>query len=129
RPSIKGCVHTVTDSLLLARETWPGKSNSLDALCKRLEVDNSSRSLHGALLDAGLLAEVYVPMTRGPEPLVIDIVETHTAEEATLDAVDFRALTLRVVTATEEEQAAHLAVLADLDKASGGKTLWHAAMA
>ena len=56
----------------MARDTFPGKSNSLDALCKRLEVNNANRSLHGALLDAGLLAEVYIRMTRGQESLVID---------------------------------------------------------
>ena len=62
----------VTDSLSMAREMFPGKSNSLDALCRRLEVDNSNRTLHGALLDAGLLAEVYIRMTRGQDSLVID---------------------------------------------------------
>ena len=62
----------VSDSLLMAREMFPGKANSLDALCKRLEVDNSQRELHGALLDAGLLAEVYLRMTRGQGSLVID---------------------------------------------------------
>jgi DNA polymerase III epsilon subunit-like protein len=56
----------------MAREMFPGKSNSLDALCKRLEVDNSRTRLHGALLDAGLLAEVYIRMTRGQDSLVID---------------------------------------------------------
>ena len=72
QPPIEGHVARITDSLGLAREMFPGKSNSLDALCKRLEVDNTSRSLHGALLDAGLLAEVYVRMTRGQKSLVID---------------------------------------------------------
>ena len=57
----------------MAREMFPGKANSLDALCKRLEVDNTNRTLHGALLDAGLLAEVYIRMTRGQDSLVIDI--------------------------------------------------------
>ena len=71
----------------MAREMFPGKSNSLDALCKRLEVDNASRSLHGALLDAGLLAEVYIRMTRGQDSLVIDEVEASGAE-LSLEAVD-----------------------------------------
>ena len=75
KPGIAGRVAQITDSLLMAREMFPGKSNSLDALCKRLEVDNSSRTLHGALLDAGLLAEVYIRMTRGQDSLVIDSVE------------------------------------------------------
>ncbi len=65
RPPLQAHVAQVSDSLLMAREMYPGKSNSLDALCKRLEVDNSARNLHGALLDAGLLAEVYIRMTRG----------------------------------------------------------------
>jgi DNA polymerase-3 subunit epsilon len=116
-------VEAITDSLLMARETYPGKANSLDALCKRLEVDNSARNLHGALLDAGLLAEVYIRMTRGQDSLVIDGIETGSAEAA-LEAVDFAALDLAVLPATEEESAAHLALLAELDKASGGRTVW-----
>ena len=72
RPRLAGHVARITDSLRLARELFPGKSNSLDALCRRLEVDNSNRTLHGALLDAGLLAEVYMRMTRGQDSLVIE---------------------------------------------------------
>lgn len=72
RPKFTGFVEKVSDSLLMAREMFPGKANSLDALCKRLEVDNTNRTLHGALLDAGLLAEVYIRMTRGQNSLVID---------------------------------------------------------
>ena len=72
RTGVADQVARITDSLLMAREMFPGKSNSLDALCKRLEVDNSNRTLHGALLDAGLLAEVYICMTRGQGSLVID---------------------------------------------------------
>src|SRR5947199_2222345 len=75
RGEVNEVVAKVTDSLQMARDTWPGKSNSLDALCKRLEVDNAARSLHGALLDAGLLAEVYIRMTRGQDSLVIDAVD------------------------------------------------------
>jgi DNA polymerase-3 subunit epsilon len=102
---------------------FPGKANSLDALCKRLEVDNSNRSLHGALLDAGLLAEVYIRMTRGQNSLVIDTYEV-SAAQAALEAIDFLQLDLRVVFATEIEAAEHDALLIDLDKASGGKTVW-----
>ena len=72
RPRFATLVDKITDSLSMAREMFPGKANSLDALCKRLEVDNSNRTLHGALLDAGLLAEVYIRMTRGQNSLVID---------------------------------------------------------
>jgi DNA polymerase-3 subunit epsilon len=125
-PKFTAVSGAVTDTLLMAREMFPGKSNSLDALCKRLEVDNASRTLHGALLDAGLLAEVYIRMTRGQNALVID--ETHAgAGDGLLEAVDFGALTLVVVEADEEEAAAHEAVLAQLDKASGGRTLWRLA--
>jgi DNA polymerase-3 subunit epsilon len=123
RPKFPGFVARVTDSLMLAREMFPGKANSLDALCRRLEVDNSNRALHGALLDAGLLAEVYIRMTRGQNSLVIDAGET-SAARAALEAVDFSGLELRVVRADDAEAAAHAAVLAELDKASGGKTIW-----
>ncbi|CAN5357566.1 DNA polymerase III subunit epsilon [soil metagenome] len=123
RPKFPGHVAQVTDSLLMAREMFPGKSNSLDALCKRLEVDNSNRSLHGALLDAGLLAEVYIRMTRGQNSLVIDTSEPSAAEIA-LDAIDFATLALVVIEADPAEQDAHTAMLKELDKASGGKTVW-----
>lgn len=123
RPPFAQHVREITDTVLLARELFPGKSNSLDALCKRLEVDNSSRTLHGALLDAGLLAEVYIRMTRGQDSLVID--ETEVAQtEVTIEAIDFASLTLRVIEANQAEQQAHAAVLADLAKASGGKLVW-----
>ena len=123
RPKFATVVDKITDSLSMAREMFPGKANSLDALCKRLEVDNSNRSLHGALLDAGLLAEVYIRMTRGQNSLVIDSAETSAAQTA-LHAVDFSTLALPVIEANEAEAAAHLAMLLDLDKASGGKTVW-----
>mgnify|MGYP000904109015 CR=1 FL=1 len=113
----------VTDSLALARELYPGKSNSLDALCRRLEVDNSQRELHGALLDAGLLAEVYLRMTRGQKSLVIDAGEDGTGE-ATWAAIDLSSFVLPVLEPTPEEEAAHAAALVDLDKASGGGTVY-----
>lgn len=117
----------VSCSLLMARELFPGKGNSLDALCKRLEVDNSHRELHGALLDARLLAEVYLNMTRGQESLVIDAGD---ARDACADAgdivVDFGALQLPVIEPSAGERAAHAELLLDIDKASGGKALWRA---
>jgi DNA polymerase III subunit epsilon len=119
---------TVTDTLLMAREMFPGKSNSLDALCRRLEVDNSNRSLHGALLDAGLLAEVYIQMTRGQESLVIEAEEGGTAE-VQVSRIDLRQFTLPVLAANEAEAAAHEKLLEDLDKSSRGKTLWRKLMA
>ena len=125
RPNFTEFVGSVTDSLLLARETYPGKANSLDALCKRLEVDNSNRALHGALLDAGLLAEVYIRMTRGQNSLVIDAGEVDAAQAA-VDAIDLAGLVLPVLVADEAERLAHAALLAELDKASGGRTVWRA---
>jgi DNA polymerase-3 subunit epsilon len=113
----------VVDSLQMARELFPGQRASLDALCKRLEVDNSSRTLHGALLDAGLLAEVYIRMTRGQDSLVIDAGDD-TPGTLAVAAIDLSQFTLPVVYASDAERAAHEAVLADLDKATGDKTLW-----
>ena len=128
RPGFGSFVGRVTDSLFMAREMFPGKANSLDALCRRLEVDNTSRTLHGALLDAGLLAEVYIRMTRGQDALVIDMADGAGGAEV-LVQVDFAAFTLPVLLASEAEATAHEALLADLDKASGGKTVWRTALA
>ena len=118
----------ITDSLALARELFPGKQNSLDALCKRLEVDNSQRELHGALLDAGLLAEVYLRMTRGQKSLVIEAEEVAGSIGAE-SVVDLSAFELVVLCASEEEAAAHEAVLADIDQASKRRTVWRPAPA
>ena len=128
KPPLGRQVAAITDSLLLARETYPGKANSLDALCKRLEVDASGRTVHGALLDAGLLAEVYIRMTRGQESLVIDAGH-EAAGTAALEQIDLRQFTLPVIAPSEEEAAAHQAQLEDLDKASVGKTIWRTQMA
>ena len=128
RPPIAHHVAKVTDSLLMAREMFPGKSNSLDALCKRLEVDNSNRALHGALLDAGLLAEVYIRMTRGQESLVIDAGDEGRGEVA-VAAVDLSGFELPVTQPSADEAAAHDALIAEIDKASGGRAIWRAAMA
>lgn len=123
RPKFPGHVAQITDSLLMAREMFPGKANSLDALCRRLEVDNSNRALHGALLDAGLLAEVYIRLTRGQNSLVIDGTDQG-ASETLLEAIDFSQLVLRVIAADESEAGAHEKLLGEIDKASGGKTVW-----
>jgi DNA polymerase-3 subunit epsilon len=123
RPRIAGAVAGVTDSLLMARNLFPGKANSLDALCRRLEVDNTSRALHGALLDAGLLAEVYVRMTRGQEVLVIEAQESANGLPG-VPAVDLASFVIAAVAISAEEQAAHEALLAGMDKACGGQTLW-----
>lgn len=124
RPKFANFVAQVSDTLVMAREMFPGKSNSLDALCKRLEVDNSNRTLHGALLDAGLLAEVYIRMTRGQDSLVIDANES-SRDNVVIVTLDFSQFELPVIAASDAELAAHLGVLAELDKASAGKTTWH----
>jgi DNA polymerase-3 subunit epsilon len=125
RPPFPTHVAQITDSLLMAREQFPGKSNSLDALCKRLEVDNTNRTLHGALLDAGLLAEVYIRMTRGQDSLVMELSDGgRDANGLQVAQIDLATFALPVLSASEAERAAHEAVLAEIDKGTGGKTLW-----
>jgi len=115
----------VTDTLLMAREMFPGKANSLDALCRRLEVDNTKRTLHGALLDAELLAEVYIRLTRGQDSLVINDHDDASGNSSNaVQACDLSLIELPVISPDVDELAAHNLVLADLDKASGGKTIW-----
>lgn len=123
-PPVSELAAKVTDSLLMAREQFPGKSNSLDALCKRLEVDNAHRNFHGALLDAGLLAEVYIRLTRGQKSIAIDDEADGAGQAHQASDVDLSAFVLPVLTPTDAEAAAHDEMLADLDKACGGKTLW-----
>jgi DNA polymerase-3 subunit epsilon len=123
KPAFTTCVGQVTDTLAMAKEMYPGKRNSLDALCDRLGVDNSGRTLHGALLDAELLADVYINLTRGQDALLIDIAAGDTVGGIAA-RVDLTAFTLPVLLASEQESAAHEEVLKLLDKASGGKTLW-----
>ena len=121
-PFVKS-VAKVRDSLLMAREMFPGKANSLDALCRRLEVDNSNRTLHGALLDAELLAQVYINMTRGQDSLVMDDNDGSNHDHA-LEPIDFSAHVTPVLLANEQELQAHTQVLAEVQKASGGKLVW-----
>lgn len=123
RPGFAQFVSSVTDTLVMAKEMFPGKRNSLDALCDRLGVDNSGRTLHGALLDAELLADVYINLTRGQDALLIDAGE---GEETTgsFERVDLSTFVLPVLVANEQELAAHEDVMAQLDKSSGGKTVW-----
>ncbi|MEZ0308563.1 MAG: DNA polymerase III subunit epsilon [Ramlibacter sp.] len=123
KPAFKTQVGKVTDTLAMAKEMYPGKRNSLDALCDRLGVDNSGRTLHGALLDAELLADVYINLTRGQDALLIDMGEGN-AIGGIVTRVDLTAFTLPVLLANDQETQAHEAVLKQLDKASGGKTLW-----
>ncbi|MDH3689313.1 MAG: DNA polymerase III subunit epsilon [Gammaproteobacteria bacterium] len=125
----RGCIEdycTVLDSLVLARDLHPGQRNSLDALCKRYGIDNSQRTLHGALLDAEILADVYLSMTGGQAALLLD-----GRDFKELDAVqrerslrrDNRA-PLPVIVPTSEELAAHNAWLDYLDQQSAGQCLW-----
>jgi len=115
----------VIDTLALAREMFPGKRNSLDALCERFGVDNSHRSVHGALLDAQLLAEVYLAMTRGQETLTIDMAAPVAAAVAG-DAAGSAASRpgVGVIEPTPAELAAHREYIAALDKESRGRCLW-----
>ncbi|MGE0497679.1 MAG: DNA polymerase III subunit epsilon [Ramlibacter sp.] len=126
KPPFRSYVGSVTDTLVMAKEMYPGKRNSLDALCDRLGVDNSGRTLHGALLDAELLADVYINLTRGQDALLIDVA-THDNAASTLVRVDLRSFTLPVIAASEQELAAHEEVLKQLDKACGGAAVWRCA--
>lgn len=114
----------VLDTLTLARQLHPGQRNDLDALCRRYEIDNSERDLHGALLDAEILAEVYLAMTGGQTALLLD------AGEGDRDRANRRVITrkdrapLPVIAANEDELAEHDRWLDQLDKSSGGPCLW-----
>ena len=115
----------VIDTLVQAKSMFPGKRNSLDALCDRFGISNAHRTLHGALLDSELLAEVYLAMTRGQESLVIDMLgESHGSGEAHAPRVAIDSLDLVVIAASDEELAAHQAVLDGLDKAIKGTSVW-----
>jgi len=123
RPPLKTYVNSVADTLAMAKDMFPGKRNSLDALCDRLGVDNSGRTLHGALLDAELLADVYIYMTRGQDALLIEVEDSSDSKKR-LDAIDMQSLKLTVISASEQELGAHEEVLLQIDKASNGQTLW-----
>jgi DNA polymerase-3 subunit epsilon len=115
----------VLDTLALARQMHPGQRNNLDALCKRYSVDNSRRDYHGALLDARILAEVYLAMTGGQANLTLSA-ESDTARSRARQAAPARAGGIRIIVIrpSDSEVAAHEHILALLDKSSGGKTVW-----
>ena len=113
----------VTDTLKLAKQLHPGKKNSLDALCERYGVNNAHRTLHGALLDAELLAEVYLAMTRGQESLVMELEPAPAATNAAAGAPAERARLL-VLAASAAELAEHAAVLEGIEAQSKGKCVW-----
>ena len=121
---------TVTDTLVIARGQFPGQKNNLDALCKRFGVDNSSRDLHGALLDAEILADVYLLMTGGQTALQLGADAGGTSDGTPAsDQTGIRRLPtgrprLRVVRASETEQSAHQHRLASINEASGGNCIW-----
>lgn len=122
-PPLREFVAEVTDTLAMAKAVYPGKRNSLDALCDRFGVDRSNRTFHGAKLDAQLLADVYINLTRGQDALLIDV-STNEPSIGTVVAVDLRSFVLPVLLATEHELAAHDDLLAQLDKSSKGQTLF-----
>jgi DNA polymerase-3 subunit epsilon len=125
RGPITQVVSNIIDSLQMAKDLFPGKRNSLDALCDRLDVDNSGRTLHGALLDAELLADVYINMTRGQDALLIDVMDD-VSQGSSLERLDLSQFDLPVLSASEHELAAHDDVMKQIDKASGGKSVWRA---
>jgi DNA polymerase-3 subunit epsilon len=115
----------VLDTLVLARAMHPGQRNSLDALCRRYQVDNSRRELHGALLDARILCDVYLAMTGGQAALSLgQDVQVSATGEGWPHRIERAGLVLPVVEPTPEELAAHEASLDRLDAAVGGRCLW-----
>jgi DNA polymerase-3 subunit epsilon len=126
-PRAVGSFCQVLDTLALARELHPGQRNSLDALCKRYDVDNSARELHGALLDARILADVYLAMTGGQGALALAEAESSAQSAAVARAARAplrTAAPLLVIAASAEELEAHAVMLAVIAKASGGRCLW-----
>ena len=126
RPAFKEHVASVVDTLVMAKEMFPGKRNSLNALCDRLGVDNSGRTLHGALLDAELLADVYINLTRGQDALLMEATAS-SAAASVATRQDLSSFVLPVLEANAQEIVAHEDVLAQIDKSSGGKTTWRQA--
>ncbi len=123
---------TVVDTLAVARHKHPGQKNSLDALCRRYDVDNSQRDLHGALLDAEILADVYLMMTGGQTALFVgDEVETsaNRAEAFVVVRIPADRPRLRIVLADEHELIRHSAMLDEIDKQAGAGSVWRSNVA
>jgi DNA polymerase-3 subunit epsilon len=125
---VQDYVATTTDTLLFAKELHPGKKNSLDALCERYFVDNTNRTLHGALADARLLAECYLAMTRGQESLMMEL-EAPAAAAAAAAGLILDVTKLIVQRASREELASHEAYLDAMEKEARGATLWRKLLA
>ena len=128
-PSLKiDALCTITDSLIFARSLHPGQKNDLDSLCRRYSVDNSQRTFHGALLDAEILADVYLAMTGGQAVLFDDGRNPVAAAAVAAAEQEFRRISatgpLLVISASSEELAAHQAWLDEIDKKSGGQCVW-----
>jgi DNA polymerase-3 subunit epsilon len=121
-PSTATVCAEIIDTLALAREQFPGKKNSLDALCERFGIADAQRIVHGALLDARLLAEVYLAMTRGQETLTIDIASRGPAASTESGAAALPPL--RVLEPSAAELAAHRAYLAEVEREAGGRCIW-----
>jgi len=113
---------SITDTLKLAKEFHPGKRNNLDALCERYNIDNSKRTLHGALLDAELLAEVYLAMTRGQESLLIELEYVEPVQQALSKLDNFK---IKIIEATADESAQHLMILENISRESNNNCLWN----
>lgn len=122
-PSLSSQVVKVVDTVALAKSLFPGKRNSLDALCDRLGVDRSARQLHGALLDAQLLADVYLQLTRGQNSLIEESQPTQKGV-TNVTVMDLSQFSLPVVAASEQELVLHEKVLSGIDKSSGGQAIW-----
>ena len=123
RVPVETVCNGVTDTLRMAKDLHPGKRNSLDALCERYEIDNSQRTLHGALLDTELLAEVFLSMTRGQNTLMIEPDATPRAQQGKGGQRSERK-PLVVRRASADEEAAHRQVLAAIDKETKGGCIW-----
>jgi len=123
RPAFRNLASKITDTLLEARQMFPGKRNSLDALCERFSISNQHRTLHGALLDAQLLAEVYVAMTRGQEDLSIDLID-YTVGTDSSGHIKPLPTELKFIPASDEDCLLHEKVLAEIAKASKKDPVW-----
>ncbi|HEX3637993.1 MAG TPA: DNA polymerase III subunit epsilon [Paraburkholderia sp.] len=123
-PPVKTYCGEIIDTLARAKQMFPGKRNSLDALCDRFGISNAHRTLHGALLDSELLAEVYLAMTRGQESLVIDMLGDSHGGGAHAPRIAIDSLNLIVIAASDDEVAEHQSVLDGLDKAIKGTSVW-----
>lgn len=117
---------SILDTLKMAREMHPGQRNTLDALCKRYDVDNASRTLHGALLDSEILADVYLAMTGGQTLLFMEAEKDQSVAEQNQERIVISAdrPVLRVIRASEEELTAHASYLDVVEKSAGGTAVW-----